>query len=140
MNLPPTNFVPIECASCHCVFYISKRMQEARRNDHKGFYCPNGHNNWYAAESDLEKERRLRQRAEQRIAQEIDEKKRLRQTAQHQERRASAFKGQCTRIKNRVGRGICPCCNRSFLNLQQHMKNQHPKWSPDDETDEKKSA
>ena len=26
----------------------------------------------------------------------------------------------------RVHNGVCPCCNRSFQNLQKHMKTKHP--------------
>lgn len=27
----------------------------------------------------------------------------------------------------RVQNGVCPCCNRSFWNLERHMKSKHPK-------------
>lgn len=26
----------------------------------------------------------------------------------------------------RIHNGVCPCCNRSFVNLQRHMKTKHP--------------
>jgi hypothetical protein len=42
------------------------------------------------------------------------------------ERSASAYKGQATRIRNRVGAGVCPCCTRTFANLARHMAGQHP--------------
>lgn len=37
-------------------------------------------------------------------------------------------KGLLTRMKNRVGNGVCPCCNRHFKNLQGHMKTKHPEF------------
>lgn len=43
-------------------------------------------------------------------------------------RQLSAARGQVTRIKNRVGNGVCPCCNRSFGNLHRHMQTKHPGW------------
>lgn len=45
------------------------------------------------------------------------------------ERRLSATQGVVTRIKNRVGKGVCPCCNRYFANVHRHMANQHPEFA-----------
>ena len=30
------------------------------------------------------------------------------------------------RIEKRIHAGVCPCCNRSFPNLQRHMAAKHP--------------
>ncbi len=56
------------------------------------------------------------------IARHDQTKAELRET----ELRRRAEKGAKTRIKNRVANGVCPCCNRSFVNLARHMHNQHP--------------
>ncbi|WP_159103999.1 hypothetical protein [Rhodopseudomonas sp. B29] len=45
------------------------------------------------------------------------------------ERRAAAARGQVTKIKNRVGHGVCPCCNRTFANLARHMAGEHPGYT-----------
>jgi ssDNA-binding Zn-finger/Zn-ribbon topoisomerase 1 len=37
-----------------------------------------------------------------------------------------ALKGQLTKERRRVGNGVCPCCNRSFVNLRRHMTAKHP--------------
>jgi hypothetical protein len=34
-----------------------------------------------------------------------------------------------TKIKNRVGHGVCPCCTRSFQNLARHMASEHPTFA-----------
>jgi hypothetical protein len=38
-------------------------------------------------------------------------------------------KGVKTRMANRIKHGVCPCCNRTFLNLQRHMTTQHPSFN-----------
>jgi hypothetical protein len=47
-------------------------------------------------------------------------------------RGAAAQKGQKTRIKNRIARGVCPCCNRSFADLGAHMQQKHPHFTEQD--------
>ena len=43
-------------------------------------------------------------------------------------RQLSATKGVVTRTKRRISHGVCPCCTRTFQNLREHMKNQHPAY------------
>ena len=31
-------------------------------------------------------------------------------------------------MRDRVKNGVCPCCNRSFTSLWQHIKNEHPEF------------
>ncbi len=45
----------IECASCNLIFAVTRDFQRDRRNDHKEFYCPKGHFNYYPQKSDVEK-------------------------------------------------------------------------------------
>jgi DNA repair exonuclease SbcCD ATPase subunit len=40
-----------------------------------------------------------------------------------------AARGQMTKLRNRVGKGVCPCCNRSFENLKRHMVSKHPDYA-----------
>jgi S-adenosylhomocysteine hydrolase len=44
-------------------------------------------------------------------------------TAQ-QERAAAEAKH--AKLQKRVGYGVCPCCHRTFRQLQEHMKRKHP--------------
>lgn len=44
----------------------------------------------------------------------------------------SFVKGAHQRTKNRVAKGVCPCCNRSFTNLAKHMAGQHPDFGDPD--------
>ena len=45
------------------------------------------------------------------------------------ERSRSAIKGQLTRAKRRISKGVCPCCNRTFQNLANHISEKHPDYS-----------
>ncbi len=87
------------------------------------FYCPYGHVQHYIqGETEADKLRRERDRLQQRIAQKDDEIKDL-------ENRRRAAVGQVTKLRNRVGNGVCPCCSRNFANLARHMHTKHPDWA-----------
>ena len=107
------------CHSCGVCYAIPERLDTDRRENGGSFYCPNGHGEVYR-ESDVKaleiKLARERQTHDQTSAELRDTKKSL-----------IAQKGQTTKLKNRVSNGVCPCCNRSFVNLQRHMKTKHPK-------------
>lgn len=100
-----------------------------RRNDHGDFYCPAGHCQSYIGKSDEERLReKLDYRSEQ-LARERDQRHKEERKHAATKRRLSASKGQVTKIKNRVGHGVCPCCNRTFQNLARHMGSQHPEFT-----------
>lgn len=96
------------------------------------FYCPNGHSQSYVgksheqrakeAEAELRKEKQRREWAEHNA-------KNAREDAQQAEYRRRAEKAAKTRIKNRVAKGVCPCCNRTFQDLQRHMTTKHPDYA-----------
>jgi len=114
------------CCKCGIVFAVPARFQNERRRDHATFYCPSGHPLHYGAESPEEKLRRDLNRQRQNNAYLEDEAKRQRERAEASERQAAARKGVITRLKKRAAGGVCPCCNRTFSALAQHMKTQHP--------------
>jgi hypothetical protein len=94
------------------------------------YSCAYGHEQHLCAgESDETKLRRERDLLTQRLAEKDDEIKRQRELHEATERQLSAAKGRVTRIKNRVSHGVCPCCNRTFENLQRHMHSKHPTFT-----------
>lgn len=113
------DFTMLECGGCGIPFFVPTQWKKKKVNEHASFSCPNGCNRRFIGKSDaellqekLEEQRRIYEE-EQRILQdrlldEINEKKKI--------------KKDLTRLKN----GVCPCCNRSFHNLQQHIANEHP--------------
>lgn len=128
--------VRIQCATCKCEFGIPEELHTAARaHERINFYCPYGHSNVFrTGETEADKLRRERDRLAQRIAEKDDEIVRLSNLRHEAERSAAAFKGQVTKIKNRVGHGICPCCNRTFENLSRHMHSKHPDYAKQTET------
>lgn len=117
------------CCNCGMQFAMPTEFNTVRRNDHKTFYCPSGHPQSYQSESQEELLRRERDRLAQRIAQRDDEIKRQRELREATGRQLSAAKGRITKIRNRVSKGVCPCCNRQFANLHRHMTTEHPTFT-----------
>ena len=118
------------CPSCGVTIVMPEHMYNSRRNNHQSFYCPNGHSATFGGKSEVEKKLAEAEKsiANQKARLEWAEAdaKRARESRDASERRASAARGQVTKIMNRVGNGVCPCCNRSFTNLRRHMCTKHP--------------
>ena len=127
----PTVIVAMQCPVCGLVYGLDQGFREKRLEDGRDWHCPNGH---CLAFTDSEVDR-LRQRLEQQKrwtdgarAQATHERDQRRAA----ERSARAYKGQVTKIRRRVGNGVCPCCNRSFADLGRHMAGQHPDYAGGD--------
>lgn len=117
------------CVRCKCDIWLPEALYEAAQagRGRVAFFCSYGHSQVFIeGETEEQKLRRERDRLAQRIAERDDEIRHQRERAKAAERRASAARGQVTKIKNRVGKGVCPCCNRSFANLHRHMATEHP--------------
>lgn len=109
------------CCDCHIRFAFPKSLyqQAQEQRPKKALYCPAGHQFHYVGESDVDRERRLRQRAEQ-------ENARLAGEAAPAERERVRVQKELTRHQKRAANGACPCCKRSFANMARHMKSKHP--------------
>jgi len=121
------------CSGCGVHIVMMDGVYEALKQSSSTFYCLWGHAQHFpkgpTAEDTLRQERdRLKQetaRLEERaLAAERAEQAAL-EHAQFRQRQAAAARGQVTRLKNRAAAGLCPCCNRSFTNLQRHMATKH---------------
>lgn len=118
------------CCECKEPMWMTREAHQTYLRNHQTFYCIHGHPQHFTEDKSeaqklreqLDAERQARQRAEQRVAEKSDE-------AQSAWRTASAYKGQVTRLKNRSQAGVCPCCNRTFKQLVQHMANKHPDYA-----------
>jgi len=106
------------CCNCGIVFAMPLDFQRRRRDDHKLFYCPSGHGQHYTGATEAQ---RLKRQLEQRDADLARAQASANQAAAQRDSIAKAHKKMRVRISN----GVCPCCNRSFDNLRQHMKTQH---------------
>lgn len=111
---------PESCCQCGIAFGMTDAFKRYKRGDGSCFYCPSGHPQHYT-ETTEQKLRKQVAAAEQKWSDEVDRNRRL-------DRQLIASRGQVTKIKNRVANGICPCCNRTFVNLQRHMGTKHPDY------------
>lgn len=123
---------------CGCVHAVPSELRRYQLAEHANgrrhnVYCPLGHQ--YAPSGETETTRLGRQLAIERS--QHDQTKAAAREAREQRdaaiRRENAQKGAKTRIKNRVQKGVCPCCNRTFVELQRHMATQHPEWAATEE-------
>lgn len=117
------------CCTCGVPFAMPQQLRQHFKKSQDYFHCPNGHPQHYSKSTETELKEKI-QRLESSISRKDDTINSKNQTISRIERQKSAIKGQVTRIKNRVKNGVCPCCNRTFSNLANHMKNQHPEFNP----------
>ena len=120
--------VPMNCCVCGIAFAFDADVIRARRRDHQWFYCPVGHEQHFAGESD--EEQLARELKEARL--EISRAEYRAQTEQlHREfaeKSLRATKASVTKLKKRIANGVCPCCHRTFAQLGRHMANKHPEY------------
>lgn len=119
--------VTITCYRCKTTFAIPRAHYDAAKaSDKIEFFCSYGHGQVFReGPTEEDKLRQERDRLKQRTAELEDDAQMARDRAHRAELRASAARGQVTRLKNRAAAGVCPCCNRTFVNLQRHMASKH---------------
>lgn len=122
-------FAVINCCDCGTPFAVPVRFEQSLRETHQKFCCPNGHWQSFHGQTEEERLQKVLKQTERRLECARATATRFQDEAETAERKRRAAKGQLTKVKNRVSRGVCPCCNRSFSNLHDHMKSQHPSWT-----------
>lgn len=108
-----------ECYLCGVIFGLTSDMQRRRAEDHRDFFCPNGHSQHYLGETEAQKNARLLREEQARHQRTI--------TRLNEEQKA---KEKAERKLKRVQKGVCPCCSRTFQNLARHMATKHPDDAP----------
>lgn len=112
--------VSMECCSCGTAFVLTNAKYRRCKDEKESFYCPNGHSQSFV-QSEIQK-----------LQKQIDQEKRNvayeRDRAERHLKSSTALKGEITKLKNRIGNGVCPCCNRSFQNLKRHLECKHPEF------------
>lgn len=122
------------CITCGIAFGMPEDFHANLRRNGKTFYCPNGHSMWFG-KGEADRLREQLRAAEAQATAAKDQADAARRHAQAEtnmrqaaERSAAAFKGQVTQLRNRVARGQCPCCHRTFADVARHMVSQHPEF------------
>lgn len=120
-------FTVFHCCTdkCGVSFALNDEFVRHRRADRKSWYCPNGHSQWFPGETATDKA--------QRLAGQLDMERTRRQQAEkvadYATRSRKAVSTRLKKVKARVGHGVCPCCNRTFKALADHMATQHPTYA-----------
>lgn len=109
------------CCNCGTVFALPKDLKKRRIDFGGDFYCPNGHGQYYSKPT----VDRLREEIETK-SREVRQAKYDALNALNAKAAAEKAKAESDRQLARVKNGVCPCCNRSFVNLQRHIKTKHP--------------
>ena len=111
----------IQCANCSVPFALTREFINLRKGDKKTFYCPKGHSQWFPGETREEQIEKQLIETEHRLDQ---EKGRAKAIARQRDKISKSYGKMRDRVKN----GVCPCCNRTFQNLLNHMKSEHPEF------------
>src|SRR3990167_1191046 len=100
-------------------------LQENLIQNQRNFYCPLGHVQHYIGKTNAEKAREERDQARRELERAQAAIADWRDTYSREKASHSATKGQLTKVKKRIEKGVCPECNRHFVNVERHMATQH---------------
>lgn len=114
-------FEVLRCRNCGMAFAMTTEFQRRRSNDHKEFYCPAGHSQYYTGLTEAQK---LKDQLERECQQRKAAEARASMAAHERDRIAKAH----STMRQRVVNGVCPCCNRTFQNLLNHMRTEHAEF------------
>ena len=126
--------IELTTMSCSCggVFAISEEFRRQRKADGGHWFCPYCGNQRVYRKSDVQALKEQVESLQHSVQWANDDAKWQRRQRERAERSLVATKGVVTRIKNRVSKGVCPCCNRYFADLHRHMERQHPDYANTD--------
>lgn len=115
----------VTCCSCGILFAVPTDWIDARRADKASFYCPNGHSLSYQV-STLEKVKQEKERVEREMQSKLNEANHALLVVQKE---CESERRKRRKIEARISKGVCPCCNRTFSNIQQHMSTKHKEYA-----------
>jgi len=124
------NMVLVQCCRCGVPFAMPAELQQHFRDDPERYFsCPNGHQQHYSKSTEQslrEQLERQKKDAEQRIASLSQDSAFWLDYYTKAAEERNKVKKELAKVKKRVANGVCPCCNRTFQNLAEHMSTKHP--------------
>ena len=116
----------VSCATCSVRFGIPDGLYlRAVKRASGSIFCPAcGRESVWRESEDQKRIKDL----EKKLAWEASECARQKSARDAAEASLIATRGVVTRLKRRASAGVCPCCNRTFKQLSQHMANKHPEF------------
>lgn len=124
-----TDLSTIVCGECGGIYAIAERYRQQKHQQGGYWNCPYCKCPWGYGTSEISRLKQQLATKEREVEQERKRKEWAQQEARVTERRRRALKGQITKVKKRIGHGVCLCCNRSFENLRRHMTVKHPAYT-----------
>lgn len=108
-----------DCYKCGVPIMLTSNRHRIckEKGSSETFYCLNGHGQAYCKSTVTVLEEKLKQ--------EQQNTEWYRRKFEQESKSKSVYMGKLTIIKNRIQNGVCPCCNRTFKNLQRHMATKH---------------
>jgi hypothetical protein len=126
INLKGDRHVVTQCGQCG-VWYTVPELVYTNHHRLGGYHhCPNGHQRGWekgAEHRENEELRRERDRLKQDAA-------RMEEEITAEKRRADAAEKRLLQVRRRATAGVCPCCSRTFANVQRHMAVKHANIVP----------
>lgn len=107
-------YVTEQCFDCGVFFAMESRFHSERKTHGYKFYCPNGHSQIYK-KSEV-----------QALKEQLEQKERELRASKCETLGERQLREKSERKLERVSRGVCPCCQRHFVNLARHMATKHP--------------
>src|SRR5215510_9830604 len=120
-----------ECYHCKSTMWMPHELYVAAyaAKEKITFYCAYGHPQVFCTgESRLDAMRRERDQAIQRVAQREDHIRQLNNDLAHVTKQREELRRETRKVRARISHGVCPCCNRQFVNMAKHMKSKHPNY------------
>lgn len=118
----------VSCCRCGAMNYFPEKQLASWRNRKMGmvFHCWScaTHQGWTGETRDEKRQRELRDQ----VRRLQDRTEDLREQRDAERRSLAATKGHLTRQRKRAAAGTCPCCNRTFKQLADHMAKKHPDY------------
>lgn len=121
----------LETVNCSCggTYAISQSTYNKCRESGGNWHCPYCRGSISFGESTVDELKKKIDRVCKQRDHAFDSKRLALAEAEHFRRSRDGMKGALAKVKKRVGKGVCPCCNRHFANLQRHMETKHPEAS-----------
>lgn len=119
-----TFFISLTVITCSCglTYAVPETWRVERTRDHKTFYCPNGCNRHYPGESDIDRLKREKEQTALGLQAKLNEANHARIVAEKARDKAVRDK---RKVERRIAHGVCPCCNKTFADVSQHMITEH---------------
>lgn len=129
-------YAPITCCGCNFRFAVPEDVKRRWQQNGDVFYCPSCKSGQSYRDNDLDVALRKVAKYKEQLEHATERSRKNWERYEVAERRRKAQKGVATRLKNKLKRGECPCCEQEFPDIKKHIEKEHPDFGL--ETDAKK--